>query len=440
MLDYTPTDSLYLWWLANPAQPRLVGRLRLLRRSGQHPGGVSLEYAPEWLSQGLALSEDLPLQEDRFLPSTPDSAAGAVEDARPDRWGERVIRLLDRPARLSLLEYLYFAGDDRFGALGVSPSATHYLPRHHGPLPILADAQALHDLVRQLEAGETVDEVLRRLVTPGATLGGARPKALLQMESSAWVIKFSEAGEVLDSPLIEHACMRLAARAGIEVCDTRALPLQRGHALAVRRFDRHVEGAGEQIGERRLHAQSAYVALRAAGQEMGYPELALLLRRRAPADEFAAQGEQLFRRLVFNILIDNTDDHEKNHVLLMTPTQHWRLSPAFDVLPSGHALGYQQMRVGRQGAESTLVNAMSEHRAFALTSARAQQVATEVAQVVSQWQEAFAHHGVTAADLALLAQAIDRPHLKAQRDALLETEAPQVIATKGRTRSINRST
>jgi serine/threonine-protein kinase HipA len=436
MLDYTPTDSLCLWWLANPAQPTLVGQLRLLRRSGQHPGGVSLEYASQWLSQGLALSEDLPLQAGEFLPLTPDSAAGAVEDARPDRWGERVIRLLDRPARLSLLEYLYFAGDERFGALGMSTSATHYLPRHHGPLPTLADAQALHDLVRQVEAGEPVDETLRRLVAPGALLGGARPKALLQMEGAAWVIKFGEAGEVLDSPLIEHACMRLAVRTGIEVCDTRALPLQRGHALAVRRFDRQVEGLIEQ----RLHAQSAHVALRAAGQEMGYPELALLLRRRAPADEFAAQGEQLFRRLVFNILIDNTDDHEKNHALLMTPTQHWRLSPAFDVLPSGHALGYQQMRVGLNGAESTLVNAMSEHRAFALTLMRAQQVAAEVAHVVSQWKEDFASHGVAPRDLALLAAAIDRPHLKSQRDALLEAHVPQVSAKKGRTRASKRST
>lgn len=434
MVDYSPTDSLHLWWLAHPAQPRLVGHLRLLRRSGQHPSGVSLEYAPEWLSQGLALSEDLPLQAGEFLPSMPDTAAGAVEDARPDRWGERVIRLLDRPARLSLLEYLYFAGDNRFGALGVGTSATTYLPRHHGPLPTLGDAQALHDLIRQVEAGESVDETLRRLVTPGATLGGARPKALLQMEGSAWVIKFSEAGEVLDSPLIEHACMRLAASAGIEVCETRALPLKRGHALAVRRFDRRIEDSGEQ----RLHAQSAHMALRAAGQELGYPELALLLRRRAPADEFAAQGEQLFRRMVFNILIDNTDDHEKNHALLMTPTQHWRLSPAFDVLPSGHALGYQQMRVGLQGAESTLTNALSEHRAFALTLAQAQQVASQVAQVVSHWQEAFASQGVTAADLALLARAIDRPFLKAQREAFLE--APQAPATKGRTRASKRST
>lgn len=406
-MNYTVSDTLYLWWLQNPAQPRLVGTLRHVRRAATQPAGVSLTYGDEWLARGTALSEDLPLQRGEFLPIEQDSAAGAVDDARPDRWGERVIRLLDRPPRLSTLEYLYFAGEERFGALGVSTSATEYLPRRHGPLPTLRDVQALHDLVRRVEAGEPVDEPLRRLVAPGATLGGAKPKALIEMSGALWVLKFGERGEPLDNPLIEHAAMTLAARAGIEVCETRALRLQDGHAVAVRRFDR--EGAA------RVHALSAHVALRAAGEPCGYPELALLLRRRAHADAFAAQGEQLFRRMVFNILIDNTDDHEKNHALLMDGTQRLRLSPAFDVLPSGQALGYQQMRVGRDGSDATLANAMSEHRAFALTETRARALCTEVAAVVNGWQAHFAHCGVTTRDLALLAEQIDRAFLREQR-------------------------
>jgi serine/threonine-protein kinase HipA len=407
---YALTDILHLWWLHKPAEPRLVGALRHVRRAAAQPAGVSLSYGDAWLKNGFALSEDLPLQRGEFLPIEQDSAAGAVDDARPDRWGERVIRLLDRPPRLSTLEYLYFSGDNRFGALGVSTSATDYLPRRHGPLPALPDVQTLHDLVRRVEAGEPVDESLRRLVSPGATLGGAKPKALLDIDGAQWVLKFGERGEPLDSPLVEHATMTLAARAGIEVCETRALRLQDGHAVAVRRFDRQ-EGL-------RVHALSAHVALRAAGEPYGYPELALLLRRRAHAEAFAAQGEQLFRRMVFNILIDNTDDHEKNHALLVDVAQRLRLSPAYDVLPSGQALGYQQLRVGRNGADATLANAMSEHRAFALTEARATQVCKEVAQVVSGWQAHFAACGVGARDLALLAEQIDRPFLREQRRTL----------------------
>jgi serine/threonine-protein kinase HipA len=122
--------------------------------------------------------------------------------------------------------------------------------------------------------------------------------------------------------------------------------------------------------------------------------------------------------MVFNILIDNTDDHEKNHALLVDSAQRYWLAPAFDVLPSGQALGYQQMRVGRDGAASTLANALSEHRSFAIPLARAQQVVAEVAQVVSGWQPHFKKAGVAKADLALLAQQMDRPFLREQREAV----------------------
>jgi serine/threonine-protein kinase HipA len=404
-----PPDTLFLWWLADPAQPRLVGTLRGLRRQPRQPGGVSLEYAPSWLADGIALSEDLPLKPGEFLPAEQDAAAGAVDDARPDRWGERVIRLIDRPARLSTLDYLFFAGDDRFGALGVSTSDASYQPRRHGPTPQPADVPTMLSLVRQVEVGEPVDEQLRRLITPGATLGGARPKALLQIDGEPWVVKFAESGDPLDSPLIEHATMTLAARAGIQTCETQPIRVADGHAVAIRRFDR--------TGPARHHALSAHVALRAAGEQYGYPELALLLRRRADAEHFAAEGAQLFRRMVFNILVDNTDDHEKNHVLLVDARQRYRLAPAFDVLPSGQALGYQQMRIGRDGAESTLDNALSEHRAFALTLAEAKAACRDVARVVDDWQAHFAAAGVTPRDLALLASQIDRDALRAQRRA-----------------------
>ncbi len=412
---FVVTDTLHLWWLEDPAHPRRVGTLRHVRRAGSQPSGVSLTYAPAWLADGVALSEDLPLQPGEFLPGESDSAAGAVDDARPDRWGERVIRLLDRPPRLSTLEYLYFAGDERFGALGVSTSPDRYLPRTHGALPTLRDVPSLHDLVRRVESGEPVEEPLRRLVAPGTTLGGAKPKALLSMDGASWVIKFGEGGEPTDSPLVEHATTTLATRAGIHACETRPIRLSGGHALVVRRFDR-APGL-------RVHALSAHVALRAAGQPYGYPELALLLRRRAPAETFALQGEQLFRRMVFNILIDNTDDHEKNHAVgvgglraFTSPgAQRYHLAPAYDVLPSGQALGYQQMRVGRDGSESTIDNALSECRAFALTPAQAERIARAVARVVDGWKTHFAACGVTPRDVELLAEQIDRPFLLEQR-------------------------
>lgn len=403
---YVPRDRLFLWWLAQPAQPVLVGQLDLVRSSR----GVSLRYADRWLERGFALSEDLPLLAGQeFLPSERDAAVGAVDDARPDRWGERVIRFLDKPPRLSLLEYLYFAGDARFGALGVSTSETEYLPRRFGPLPTLADTEAIAELVRQVLANEPVAPALQRLIAPGVTLGGARPKALLEIGGQQWVVKFAD-GEPTDAPLVEHASLTLAARAEIVVARSQPIRLTHGHAVAIERFDR-------KPGER-LHALSAKVALSAAGETFGYPELAQLLRRRGVVTEgrSAAQMRELFRRMAFNILIDNTDDHEKNHALLVNDAGQYELSPAYDVLPSGQALGYQQLRVGADGADSTLDNALSMCGQFGLKPAAAQAELRRVTEVVSAWRQHFTSVGVRPGDIELIAEHVDRPFLREQRE------------------------
>jgi serine/threonine-protein kinase HipA len=403
---YEPRDRLFLWWLADPARPLPIGTLELVRSSR----GVSLRYAESWIEHGFALSEDLPLLSGQeFLPLERDMAVGAVDDARPDRWGERVIRFLDRPARLSLLEYLYFAGDDRFGALGISTEMERYEPRRLGPLPTLSDAEAIHELVRKVLANDPIPEPLKRLITPGATLGGARPKALIDLDGHEWVVKFSD-GDATDVPLVEHATMTLARQAQIEVASTRAIRLLHGHALAVRRFDRQ--------GKARVHALSAHVALRAAAEPMGYPELAQLLRRRGPIEDSrnVRQMQELFRRMLFNILMDNTDDHEKNHVLLVNDAERYELSPAFDVLPSGQALGYQQMRVGSDGPDATIENALSMSAQFSLKLPEAREQVRVVARAVSGWREHFRGVGVTASDIELLEDQIDRPFLREQRE------------------------
>ena len=179
--------------------------------------------------------------------------------------------------------------------------------------------------------------------------------------------------------------------------------------MAVRRFDR--------APRLRRHGLSANVALKAAGEGLGYPELAQLLRRRG----VAAQGRrlahmhELFRRMVFNILIDNTDDHEKNHVLLAADSGEYELAPAFDVLPSGQALVYQQMRVGTAAADSTLENALSECAQFGLRKGAAIEQIKIVSAVVAGWKEHFAGVGVSARDIESLASQIDRPFLLEQR-------------------------
>lgn len=204
--------------------------------------------------------------------------------------------------------------------------------------------------------------------------------------------------------------MTLAAQAGIRVAETLPIRLVHGHAVAVRRFDR---GAGQ-----RVHVMTAHVALRAAGELYGYPELAQILRRRGVATEGVnvAQMRELFRRMVFNILIDNTDDHEKNHAFLVNDAQQYELSPAYDILPSGQALGYQQMRVGDNEGDSTLANAITMCAMFGLKRPDAHAEIRRVAGVINQWREHFASCGVTSNDIGLLAEQVDRPFLRDQRE------------------------
>ena len=396
-------DHLWLFHLGEPAAPHLVGKLRYL----QLTRSVSLTYAESWIESGFRLSEDLPLSANETSPREPARAVGAVDDARPDRWGERVIQFVDRPERLSLMEYLYFAGDDRFGALGVSSSPDSYQPRKSTPLPRLDEAQALSEVVRKIANKEALTAQERAIAHAGGSLGGAKPKALIRIDGEEWIIKFF-AGEPIDAPLIEHASMTLALKAGIRAAETRVVPLLGENAIIVRRFDRE--------GSRRLHSLSAGTVLRSIAvtpsPDLGYPALAQALRRFGDTAEEAnaTQMMELFRRMVFNILIDNTDDHEKNHSMLYLPATRagkLYLSPAYDVLPTNSGQGRQEFTVGAEGRESSLSNAMSQCALFGLSNEAAADAIVQIISVVDGWKDHFDACGVTGADIDNLSDRID---------------------------------
>ncbi len=411
-------DTLHLWYLGNPAAPRHVGTLRLVA-AGK---GVSLQYGAAWIAGGFPLSEDLPLTDVQHMPrgrlaGDGERAVGAVDDARPDRWGQKVIRVVVNPRRRSLMEYLYYAGDDRFGALGVCVGDQVYAPYASGALPRLEQVQALSEVVAKIEANEALSTQEEKMIQAGGSIGGAKPKALVDIAGEEWVIKFFN-GEHVDSPLVEHATMTLARRAGITVATTRVVALRTENAVVVKRFDRTSGG--------RIHSISAGTALRAAAAadtepELGYPALAQLLRRAGVArdDRNEKDARELFRRMVFNILIDNTDDHEKNHALLVTaPGAHgkFELAPAYDVLPTGSGQGVQEFICGAQGHDSTLANAMSQSNLFGLTSIEAAAEVVGVIDVVNGWREHFAAAGVSQGDIDSLAEQIDGDELRGQRE------------------------
>ncbi len=410
---YVPQDRLYVWAMLNPAAPTLVGEVSLSRLVTDC---ATFTYTPDWWN--FPLSEDLPLIPGQmFSAGQRDTAPGAIDDARPDRWGERIIRHIDRPARLSILEMLLFAGDDRFGALGISLSATQYIPRHLGPYPQLADIARLASTIEDVQTQAPISAEIQRLIQPGVTLGGARPKALLQTGAGPCVIKFSELDDPVDTPLIEHATMTLAAQAGLCVAKTGVLPLplRHGkvrHALTIERFDR--------LGPYRVHCLSAKTALRAASLPESYGALASILLRLGHPNRQAAMREELFQRMVFNILMDNTDDHERNHSISLNLSDgYYDLTPAYDVVPSLQNLGYQALTVGSSGAESSLENALTDINEFGIKKPRAIALIQQVAATVEQWAGHFRQCGVCHADMEQLAASIDRDALRQQRQEFL---------------------
>jgi serine/threonine-protein kinase HipA len=225
-----------------------------------------------------------------------------------------------------------------------------------------------------------------------------------------WVLKFADEYDH-DWPLIEHATMRLGKRAGIRMCETQAVPFaSRRSAIAVRRFDRGVGGA-------RFHCISAAVALRAAGETSGYPELASVFRRVLQSTLQGPARAELFRRMVFNIVCDNTDDHERNHALVLRD-QGWELSDAFDVVPSMQNLRYQALRVGRDQLDATLENAMSECAAFGLSKDAASQIIRQVCKAVSGWRDVMRAQGVHARDIEALEPSFEADKAAMRREFL----------------------
>ncbi len=406
---YVPQDQLYVWNIVNPAVPTLVGEVSLSQLVADC---ATFTYATEWWN--FPLSEDMPLVQGQMFSATErGSAPGALDDARPDRWGERIIRHIDRPMRLSILEMLLFAGDDRFGALGISTSAKQYIPRQLGPYLQLQDLGKLTVAIEDLQMQAPLSAEMQRLLQPGASLGGARPKALLQTDTGPCVIKFSELDDPVDTPLIEHATMTLAAKAGLYVASTGVLSItprygKARHALTVERFDR--------IADYRVHCLSAKTALRAAGLQESYSALATILLRLGHPDRQVAMREELFKRMVFNILMDNTDDHERNHSINRNPLDgYYDLTPAYDVVPSLQNLGRQAMIVGTMSTESSLENALSEINEFGIKKPRAIELMQQVAVAVEPWADHFRQWGVCPADMQQLAASIDREALRLQR-------------------------
>ncbi len=286
--------------------------------------------------------------------------------------------VIEREAKVPELpeaEYLLRAGATRIGALGFQRELK--APQENEHPPGILELCDLLEASRRLQQNEPIDHRLMLLLRQGTSVGGARPKATVTDDGTYWLAKFPSRHDRMDMPAVEYATLKLAMEAGIRIPDVRLLEFaDHQRVLLVRRFDR----ARADDRWYRHHYMSGLTMLGLHETENprgGYPAMADVLRQIGA--DFAADAAELFRRMVFNILVSNDDDHLRNHALLRL-SAGWRLSPAYDLVPHPQ-IGYQRrqsIQVGRHGRDGTLANALSDAGRFGLKETRAKEIVEEI--------------------------------------------------------------
>lgn len=325
-----------------------------------------------------------------------------IRDAAPDGWGRYLMYKALDDREPSEAEILLASGDYRVGALafGPTPRAPERLtPWGEGAAP--GEHFTLEELAAAVEQVQSVDELddnLRRLLTAGSSLGGARPKAATEIDGQPWIAKFTANDDNYRICRIELATMRLARRCGLNVPNLDFREILGRDIYMIERFDR----ALTPDGVRRHSFASGLTMLGAHESDVGrhsYADLAAALRQYGsdPRGDLV----ELYRRMVFNILVTNDDDHLRNHGFLWEP-RGWRLSPLYDVVPKPQ-VGHERtlvLGVGPQGRAATLNNAIAGAAAFGLAPADARREALALVDTVrDDWRASFVEAGLSEGEI-----------------------------------------
>jgi serine/threonine-protein kinase HipA len=379
-------------------------------------GQIRFHYERSWLKdpRAFALDPDLSLDEHPFFPKPELGNFGIFLDSSPDRWGQTLMKrrealqARDEKRTLRTLhawDFLIGVQDfTRQGALRFRRTDTEtFLGNEKMAAPPVTTLRELEAVACQISSRRIDDlDALRKwltvLVAPGASLGGARPKAnFTEVDGSLWIGKFPARDDDRDVGAWEYVVHSLARKAGVEVPPARLIRLNNGfHTFCVQRFDRVKEG-------RRFYASAMTLLRKQQSEGTSYLELAQFIRSQGDAGHADADLVQLFRRVAFYIAIGNRDDHLRNHGFILGKTG-WRLAPAFDVNPNSdkaeHVLNIDDSD-NRPGLDTVLDTAVF----YGLSDEQAKQIVEEVATVVDDWQET-AHRGrISSADVALMAAA-----------------------------------
>ena len=398
------------------AEPVRAGRLWARARGNKE--SASFEYAREWLEHPRAFAFDPSLPLGAGLFHTDQPLFNAFTDPAPDRWGQTLMRRNERararregrqPRTLLHVDFLALVDDEtRLGALRFKDANSDVFLAADGRRipPVIELPRLLAATGRIVEDRET-EEDLELVLAPGTSLGGARPKASVRdADGRLLIAKFPRKDDEWPLTRWEATTLALAESAAIEVSPWRLETIARKAVLLVERFDRR-DG-------RRLPFMSALTAVGATESDgRSYIEIADALR--TDGAEVTRDLRQLWRRMVFNILVSNTDDHLRNHGFLRA-ARGWRLSPAYDmnpmpvdVRPRVHVLA-----IDEEDQTSSLTNAMKVAPSFGISkAAEARTIAKEVASAVAKWRDVAARHGLRKAEIDRMESAFEHDDLRA---------------------------
>ena len=401
--------------------PISVGRLWWRSRGGRE--SASFEYDATWLGhpERFALEPALVLTSGPFHTAAGRALFGAIGDSTPDRWGRLLMRRAERrraererraPRTLSEVDVLLRVDDEaRQGALrfATDPEVPFLEESGHVRIPPLVELPRLLAAANRVGGDMEDDEDLRLLLGPGSSLGGARPKASVRDAGGRLALaKFPQVRDDLHVVLWEAVALALAARGGIDV-PSRRLERIGGHpVLIVQRFDRR---AGH-----RVPFLSAMSMLGADEREpRSYPDIGDALRRHGAAPRVDLQ--QLWRRVVFNVLISNTDDHLRNHGFLYADHRGWRLSPAYDLNPVPVDVRPRVLSTAIHADDpvASLDLALQTAQLYGLDGTAARRVVSEVATAVKTWRDVARGFGAARRDIDRMASAFEHHEADAAR-------------------------
>ncbi|MPZ16408.1 MAG: type II toxin-antitoxin system HipA family toxin [Luteitalea sp.] len=393
--------------------PTLAGRLWALMRKGRER--TSFEYDTGWLHHParFSLEPALTLGPGAFHTPAGTALFGALGDSAPDRWGRALMRRAERrraeragetPRTLREIDYLLRVDDEaRQGALRLAQVEGGPFLAAHGAtrIPPLVELPRLLAATEHVIADADSEEDLRLLLAPGSSLGGARPKASIRdRDGHLAIAKFPHRDDEIDTVRWEATALALAEKAGLHVPAWRLELVAGRPVLILRRFDR--------IERARIPFLSAMSMLGASDHEMrSYLELVDVLRR------YGAQPQEdmraLWRRIVFSVLIANTDDHLRNHGFLHAGIDGWRLAPAYDLNPVPVDIKPRLLTtaIDLEDGTASLGLARSVAPYFELDDREAQRIVLEVEQAVATWRQEARRHGLTASQIDRMASAFE---------------------------------